>query len=235
MLIAAVVSHDVEGKDEVRGGQPYVVYSLAVSEAGDRWSVQRRWNDLRIMVATLQAKHAKQLRDSGVAIPRFNVHGFRSAGAMLEPSFRDERAAAMQGLLAAYLKALPASVVRGEGPEPLLDFLSPAQPRAGLSAALVPPSLRHWSIFGSTSSTLSVDLPEEPPPPFPMPAIDEHGETGAPSPKKHAAQRSPVKARLSSRRSGWARRHRDATEMAPRPLTPSPATHPTFCRCGVAT
>ena len=154
---------------------------------------------------------------------------------MLEPSFRDERAAAMQGLLAAYLKALPASVVRGEGPEPLLDFLSPAQPRAGLSAALVPPSLRHWSIFGSTSSTLSVDLPEEPPPPFPMPAIDEHGETGAPSPKKHAAQRSPVKARLSSRRSGWARRHRDATEMAPRPLTPSPATHPTFCRCGVAT
>jgi len=43
MLSAAVVSHDVEGKDEVRGGQPYVVYSLAVSEAGDRWSVQRRW------------------------------------------------------------------------------------------------------------------------------------------------------------------------------------------------
>ena len=72
----------VEGHDVAGEARPYAVYRLLVVEDGREWRIRRRWNDLRILVAELNAKHADVLRASGVPIPDFSSHGLRLAHQM---------------------------------------------------------------------------------------------------------------------------------------------------------
>lgn len=85
-------------------------------------------NDLRIAVDALNRECGDALTASTQAIPKFSVHGFRWAWAMLEPAFLDGRAVAMQELLQAYLAALPTSLLREEGPAALIVLLGRAAP-----------------------------------------------------------------------------------------------------------
>ncbi|EOD36258.1 hypothetical protein EMIHUDRAFT_226550 [Emiliania huxleyi CCMP1516] len=186
----------VEGHDVAGEARPYAVYRLLVVEDGREWRIRRRWNDLRILVADLNEKHGKELRESGVTIPKFSSHGFRLAHQMLELKFLNSRAAAMQSLLHAYISALPISLLSSTGPEPLLCFLSADLPDAGVQptpAATPRATVSAAAGWGGVDELLSI--PEGGLAQAATRALSERSDDDArlPSPPKVAPPTAPVK------------------------------------------
>lgn len=167
---APAVEVKVEGHKVVGEKRPYAVYKLLVSEGDQEWRLERRWNDLRLAINELNRECADNLRASADKIPKFNVHGFRSSKAMLEPTFLDTRATAMESLLKAYLAALPTSFLQEEGPAALRFLLGQtASPVAGAyrtpsaTPSTTPRSTMSWlkaptSVYGAIHEEVSSKL-----------------------------------------------------------------------------
>ena len=97
----------------------YASYTIIITDGSKSYVLRRRWNDLKIMHATLTRDHADVLASPGV--PPFEAHSWRLGG-NLEPSFLTKRAASMQALLQSLVEVFDLSAA-SSGPRILFDFL----------------------------------------------------------------------------------------------------------------
>ena len=103
-------------------GRAFVVYEITCDELGQRWVLNRRWNDLKLAMEQLQRSDGARLNAMRERIPRFEPHAFLVLDP-LDTAFLQQRCVAAEGLLQALVRELNVSVVRGTGPAALRELL----------------------------------------------------------------------------------------------------------------
>ena len=104
-------------------GRAFVVYEITCDELGQRWVLNRRWNDLKLAMEQLQRSDGARLNAMRERIPRFEPHAFLVLDP-LDTAFLQQRCVAAEGLLQALVRELNVSVVRGTGPAALRELLA---------------------------------------------------------------------------------------------------------------
>lgn len=121
-LVVVVPEHELS-EPEAGFGRRHAIYRIVCKEGhGAEWHVKRRWTELRLTYDALLRTHQDALRSA----PAFEAHPpfWRLGPAQLEREFLDQRAASMQALLQSLINTLGVSVLRQQGPSPLLALLS---------------------------------------------------------------------------------------------------------------
>ena len=98
--------------------ETFAVYQLECFERDSRWTVVRRWSELRTF-----SQQLSRLRTGDGHVPA--LPRSLDFAASLEPAFLAKRAAHISDYLTEALAALPTSVLLGRGAPPLILFLSP--------------------------------------------------------------------------------------------------------------
>ena len=100
-LAITVDDFEVKTDDEAK---KFCAYSLTVKEGGKEHTLQRRWNDLKLMYEELQKEHKAELHAARDTVPKFEAHSWRLGASHLDPDFLKQRSSRMEELLQA-LKA----------------------------------------------------------------------------------------------------------------------------------
>ena len=73
-LAITVDDFEVKTDDEAK---KFCAYSLTVKEGGKEHTLQRRWNDLKLMYEELQKEHKAELHAARDTVPKFEAHSWR--------------------------------------------------------------------------------------------------------------------------------------------------------------
>ena len=130
---AECVVHILGHRVHTEARRPFATYAIQVQEGDRKWTLERRWNDLRIAIDALKKTHNL---DTEKLPLKFEPHGWRTSSAMLQPEFLQHRAENMQTLLNSIIAQFhDVSFEKHTGPPPLLDLLSSkANPAPGVDA-----------------------------------------------------------------------------------------------------